>query len=175
MSEQGNDVSGEAVSLADQDRERRTTLRALKSWSNARVDGAIPGLADLTGNSKMMEGREIFTENQFLIMFEAYSTNLVVIFYGSELPDMLVGQTIGHNLKQSLPMALKDVFLEACMEAVDGGDVVYRHGMISVPSGAGVLYRSIFMPLRSGSDPDRIYIFGAFSNEAGGGEHLTAA
>ena len=172
MCEQGGDMSGETASLADPDRERRATLRALKSWSNARVDNDIP---DLTGKSEMMEELEIFTEHQFLIMFETYSTNLVIIFYGSELPEMLVGQTVGNNMRQSLPMALKDVFQEACMEAVDGGDVVYRHGMINAPSGAGVLYRSIFMPLRSGSDPDRIYIFGAFSNEAGGGERLAAA
>lgn len=175
MSEQDDDMSGETVSLAAPGRERRATLRALKSWSNARVDDAIPDLANLTGTSEMMEAQEIFTGNQFLIMFEAYSTNLVIIFYGSELPEMLVGQAVENNMRQSLPMALKNVFQEACMEAVNDGDVVYRHGMINAPSGAGVLYRSIFMPLRSGSDPDRIYIFGAFSNEAGGGEQLAAA
>lgn len=169
------EISSAATPRPDQGHERRTTLRALKAWTDAREDNEIPDLVGLTGILDMAGEHEVFTENQFLIMLEAYSTNTVVIFYGNELPNMLARRHVGNSLQRTLPAALRDIFHEACREAVDNGDVVYRHGMIGTPSGADVLYRGIFMPLRSASNPDRIYVFGAFSNEAGGAERLAAA
>ena len=155
--------------------ERRTTQRALKAWTEARLDDEMPDLAGLTGGSDMIEDCEVFTANQFLIMIEAYTSNTVVIFYGSELPNMLVRRNLGNSLRQTLPSALRKIFRDACMEVVEHGAAVYRHGMISPSSGGGVLYRSIFMPLRSGSRSQHIYVFGAFSNELGGTERLAAA
>ncbi len=175
MTGQCDDMSAEAAFRSDQGSERRTILHALKSWTNAREDGEIPDLVSLTRRANMAGGQEIFTENQFLIMFDVYSTNSVVIFYGSELPNAPLRRNVGNSLQSTLPATLKEIFHDACMAAVDSGDVVYRHGMISAPSGAGVLYRSIFMPLRSPSHSDRIYVFGAFSNEDGGAELLAAA
>ncbi len=172
---QVDEISTAATPRPDQGRERRTTLRALKAWTDAREGNEIPDFAGLTGILDMAGEHEVFTENQFLIMIEAYSTTPVVIFYGSELPNMLAPRHVGHSLQRILPAALRDIFHEACGEAADNGDVVHRHGMIGTPSGADVLYRGIFMPLRSASHPDRIYVFGAFSNEDGGAELLAAA
>ncbi len=155
--------------------ERRTTQRALKAWTEARVDDELPDLAGLTGGPDMTEDREVFTANQFLIMIEAHTSNTVVIFYGSELPNRLVRRNLGHSLRQTLPLALREIFRDACGEVLEHGETVYRHGKISTLPGDGVLYRSIFMPLRTGSHSEHIYIFGAFSNELGGTERLAAA
>lgn len=155
-------------------RERRTTLRALRTWTDAKEDDKIPDLAGLTGRADPAGEREVFAENRFLIMLEAHSMNPVVIFYGSELPNMPVRRKVGNSLQNSLPAALRDIFHDACMAAADNGDVVYRHGAIGAPCGAGVLYRGIFMPLRSASHPASTYVYGAFSNEKGGAELLAA-
>lgn len=155
--------------------ERRTTQRALKAWTEAREDDEMPDLASLTGGPDMSEEREVFTANQFLIMIEAYTSNTVVIFYGGDLPNMLVRRNLGHSLRQTLPSALREIFRDACGEVAERGEAVYRHGMIITSSGDGVLYRSIFMPLRSGSRSQHIYVFGAFCNEPGGTERLAAA
>lgn len=169
MTDQSNLMTEEPASRLDRGLERRVTLRALKAWTEAHYDDSLPTLANLTESADMEDEYEVFTDNQFLIMFEASSTDLVVIFYGDDLPNMLVRRNLGNSLKNSLPPAMKDIFHDACMEAIDHGDAVYRHGMIGTPSGASVLYRSIFMPLRTESDPNRVYVFGAFSNEADGG------
>ena len=107
-------------------------------------------------------------------LWDEARSGTVVIFYGSELPNMLVRRNLGNSLRQTLPSALRKIFRDACMEVVEHGVAVYRHGMISPSSGGGVLYRSIFMPLRSGSRSQHIYVFGAFSNELGGTERLAA-
>lgn len=155
--------------------ERRSTLRALKSWNEAREDGDIPNLARLTVKADRVDELDVFTDNQFLIMFEADTSNSVFIFYGGDLPNMMDRRNMGNTVQQTLPASLKGIFQDACMEAVDKADAVYRHGMIIASSGDSVLYRGIFMPLRSDSQPDRIYVFGAFSNEEGGTELLAAA
>ena len=173
--EQCDDVSAKATPRPQPHRERRATLRALKTWTAARNEDEMPVLASLTGGPGLEGEQEALAENQFIILFEPRSSNSVVIFYGSELPQMLGPRNLGNGLQQTLPLCLRDTFREACMEAVEKGDVVYRDGRINTLSGADVLYRSIFMPLRSGSQSDRIYIFGAFSNEAGGAELLAAA
>lgn len=175
MSGHCDDMSAEAALLSDQGCERRAILRALKSWTDAREDDEIPDLASLTRKANMAGGQEIFTENQFLIMFDIYSTDSVVIFYGSELPNALTRRDVGKSLQCTLPATLKELFLDACMAAVESGEAICRQGMISALSGAGVLYRSIFLPLRAASYADRIYVFGAFSNEDGGAELLAAA
>ena len=126
-------------------------------------------------NSERAGLPKVFSDNQFLIMFEAQTENSVVIYYGENLPNMPVRRDSGNNMLQSLPTALKEIFQDACLEAVNKSDVVYRHGMIKAPTGDSILYRSIFMPLRSDTQPDRIYVFGAFSNETGGTELLAAA
>lgn len=174
MTDQSNLMSEEPASRPDRGRERRVTQRALKAWTEAHYDDSLPTLANLTGSAEMADEYEVFTDNQFLIMYEASSTDLVVIFYGDDLPNMLVRRNLGNSLKHSLPPAMKNIFHDACMEAIDHGDTVYRHGMISTPSGDGVLYRSIFMPLRTETDPNRVYVFGAFSNEAGAAGRLAA-
>lgn len=160
--------------IAPEGYERRTTLQALKTWNAAGADDDIPELTDLTGGSAMAVEQELFTENQFLIMVNADTTESVIIFYGSDLPNMLGPDNVGNSLQRTLPAALKDIFQDACMEAVNNGNAVYRNGMVDTPSGNDVLYRSIFMPLRAVSHPARVYVFGAFSNESGG-ERLVAA
>ena len=119
--------------------------------------------------------REVFTAIQFLILFEPYSSNSVIIFYGHDLPKLPSLRMAGKNLHETLPAALKGIFHVACMEAAGNGNAVYRHGSIRSPSGVDVLYRGIFMPLRSASQNDRIYIFGSFSCERGGADFLAAA
>ena len=170
-----DETSAEATARPIPDGERRCTIRALKSWNNAREDDDIPNLTDLTVEADMANEQDVFTEDQFLIMFEAHTSNSVVIFYGGELPKLRIRRNLENSMQQTLPKALKKTFQDACMEAVSISDVVYRHGMITASSGNSVLYRSIFMPLRSDSQPDRIYVFGAFSNEQGGTELLAAA
>ena len=155
--------------------ECRTTLLALKSWTNIRKDDGIPDLAALTSMANKAGKREVFTENHFLIRIDPASENSVVIFYGDGLPNPPGRRIEGKSLRHCLPAVLRDIFQDACMEAAGHGDVVYRQGEISTLSGARVLYRCIFMPLRSEGHPDHVYIFGAFSNEAGGGERLAAA
>ena len=169
------ETSAEAIPQPFPGRERRRTLRALESWNNARQDDDIPHLTDLTVKADMVDEWDVFTENQFLIMFEAHTSNSVIIFYGDDLPDMLDRHNAGNSMQQNLPASLKGIFQDACREAVDRGGVVHRHGMITASSGDSVLYRSIFMPLRSDNQADRTYIFGAFSNQEGGTELLAAA
>ncbi len=168
-------TSAEAIPQPIPGGERRSTLRALKSWNEAREDGDIPNLARLTVKADRVDELDVFTDNQFLIMFEAHTSNSVFIFYGGELPKLRIRRNLESSMQQTLPKALKATFQDACLEAVSISDVVYRHGMITASSGDSVLYRSIFMPLRSDSQPDRIYVFGAFSNEQGGTELLAAA
>lgn len=175
MAGQRDEISTDTAIQTLPGHERRATLRALKIWNAGRQDNNMPYLSDLTASANLAEEHEVFAENQFLILFEAATSNSVVIFYGSELPNLLFRRNVGNNLQQNLPAALKGIFFSACMEAVNTGEAVYRHGKISTSFGGGVLYRSIFMPLRSGNHSDRIYIFGAFSNEEGGGELLAAA
>lgn len=172
---QCDEIPTEAPPLSDHRGERRATLRALEIWSNAREHDDIPFLANLNGGANMAEQRKGFTENQFLILFEPYPSNSVVIFYGAELPDLPILRVVGKNLHETLPAVLRDIFHDACLEAADSGDAVYRHGMIRPPSGAHALYRSIFMPVRSESHADRIYIFGAFSIKEDGAKLLAAA
>ena len=155
--------------------ERRATQRALNAWTKAREDDELPDLASLTGGPDMIEDREVLSANHFLIMIEAYSSNTVVIFYGSELPNMLVRRNVGKSLRKTLPSALREIFQDACTEVADNGEAVHRQGVISTSSGDGVLYRSVFLPLRSAGQPERIYVFGAFSNEQGGTLLLAAA
>ena len=169
MSGQCDDMSAEAVPRSNQDRERRIILHALKTWTDARKGDENPNLTDLAGE------QEVFTQNQFLINFDTYSNISVVIFYGSELPKAVGQRNVGTSLQSFLPTALSEIFSDACMEAVNSGDVVNRYGMIKTPSGASVLYRSIFMPLRSEKNhPDFTFVFGAFCIEDGGGEHISA-
>lgn len=170
-----DDMSAEAPPRPQQYRERRATLCALKTWTSARKEDEIPDLASLTGKPEPGQEQEAFTENQFLILFEPRSSNSVMIFYGNELPTMPGRRNVGNSLQQTLSPSLRNTFRDACVEAVEKGDVVHRRGMIDTPSGATVLYRSIFMPLRSGGQSDRIYVFGAFSNQEGGAELLAAA
>ena len=173
--EPSKDKSVETSPRYQPDRERRATLRALKTWTTAQHEDEIPDLASLTGKPSLEEEQKVLTENQFLILFEPYTSNSVVIFYGSELPNMLEQRNLGNDLQQTLPSCLRDLFHEACREAVEKGDVVYRDGSIYTPSGADVLYRSIFMPLRSDNFSNRIYIFGSFSNQDGGTALLAAS
>ena len=167
-------ISAEAIPQPLRGRDRRLTLRALKSWNESREDGKNPDLTRLTVQANMMDERDVFTENHFLIMVDAHTSNTVVIFYGDNLPNMLHQNNLGNSLQQTLPASLKGIFQDACLEAVKTSDVVYRHGMITAASGDSVLYRSIFMPLWSDSQTDRIYVFGAFSNEEGATELLAA-
>ena len=172
---QSHGISAATAPVFDQGRERRATLRALNIWSSAREHGEIPLLTSLTARAHRAGQREVFTANQFLILFEPYSSNSVIIFYGHDLPELPLLRMAGKNLHETLPAALKGIFHGACMEAAGNGDAVYRHGSIRSPSGVDVQYRSIFMPLRSASQNDRIYIFGAFCSEQGGTELLAAA
>ena len=175
MSVQGHGISTATAALINQGRERRATLRALNIWSSARENGEIPLLSSLTESAHRAGQREVFTANQFLILFEPYSSNSVIIFYGHDLPELPSLRMAGKNLHETLPAALTGIFHDACVEAAGNGDAVYRHGSIRLPSGVDVLYRSIFMPLRSASQNGRIYIFGAFCSEQNGTELLAAA
>ena len=172
MSGQYDDMSAEAEPRSNQDRERRITLHALKTWTDARKGDELPFLDDLFGIAGLAGEQEEFMENQFLIMFDINLKNPVVIFYGSELPKVVGQREADTGLQLFLPAALSEIFSDACMEAINNGAVIKRHGMINTPSGASVLYRSIFMPLRSEKEhPDYTYVFGAFSNEDGGRGH----
>lgn len=173
--EHSDETSAEAILQPFPGRERRSTIKALKCWNGAREGDDIPNLTGLTVKADMTNERDVFTESQFLIMFEAHTSNSVVIFYGSDLPNMLHQRNGENSMQQTLPASLKSIFQEACLETVDKGDMVTRHGAITASSGDSVLYRSIFMPVRSDSQPDRIYVFGAFSNEKGCTELLAAA
>ena len=155
--------------------ERRATQHALNVWTKAREDDELPDLAGLNRGPDMIEDREVLSENHFLIMIEAYSSNTMVIFYGSELPNMLARRNVGENFRKTLPSTLREIFQDACMEVADNGEEVHRQGVISTSSGDVVLYRSVFLPLRSAGHPERLYVFGAFSNEQGGAALLAAA
>ena len=172
---QSHGISAATAPVFDHGHERRATLRALNIWSNAREHGEIPFLSSLTERAHMAGQREVFTANQFLILFEPDSSNSVIIFYGRDLPERPSLRMAGKNLHETLPAALTGIFHDACVEAAGNGDAVYRHGSIRLPSGVDVLYRSIFMPLRSASQNGRIYIFGAFCSEQNGTELLAAA
>ena len=171
---QCDDMSAEAVPQSNQDCECRIILHALKTWTDARKGDELPAFADLAGMVNSAGEQEILTENQFLILVDAHLPNSVVIFYGSDLPKLVGQRNVRRSLQSFLPVALSGIFSDACMEAVNNGDVVNRHGMINTPSGASVFYRSIFMPLRSeNKHPDCTYVFGAFSSEDVGGERIT--
>lgn len=157
-----------------QGRERRATLRALSAWVSARENDGIPDLNDLAEKAVKAGKQEVFTDNQFLIMADPYTENSVVIYYGNALPKVLGRRNVGKNVQSFLPDALKDIFLEACKEAAYSDNEVYRQGEITTVSCEGVLYRSVFMPLRSDSQNKHIYIFGAFSNETGATKLLAA-
>ncbi len=172
---QSHGISAATAPVFDQGCERRATLRALNIWSDARENGEIPLLTSLTARAHRAGQREVFTANQFLILFEPYSSNSVIIFYGHDLPELPSLRMAGKNLHETLPATLRSIFHGACTEAAGNRDAVYRHGSIRSPSGVDVHYRSIFMPLRSASQNDRIYIFGAFCSERGGAELLAAA
>ena len=176
MSGQYDDMSAEAEPRSNQDRERRITLHALKTWTDARKRDKIPYLANLFGITSLAGEQKEFTENQFLIMFDINLKNSVVIFYGSELPKLVGQRKVDTGLQRFLPAALAEIFSDACKEAINNCAVIECHGMINTPSGVSVLYRSIFMPLRSEKEhPNYTYVFGAFSNEGGGRDHHISA
>ena len=89
MSVHCSDMSLETPPQSEQGHERRATERALMAWTDARLDNELPDLAGLTGEFELVDETEIFTENQFLIMIETYTSNTVVIYYGNQLPNKL--------------------------------------------------------------------------------------
>ena len=155
-------------------RERRATLLALSAWVSARENDRIPDINVLAGNAVKAGKQEVFTENQFLIRADPNAAIYVFMIYGNALPKVLGGLHLGMSVQNFLPNALKDIYLEACLEATNSDNEVYREGEITTASGEGVLYRSVFMPLRSDGKSKHIYIFGAFSNETGATELLAA-
>ncbi len=151
-------------------RERRATLLALKAWRSACENDSRPDLNDLSGKAG---GQDVFTDNQFLIRTAPMSDNSVVMFYGDALPKVPGRRNMGISVQNFLPNALKDIFREAYEEAANSDKEVYRQGEITTASGESVLYRSIFMPLRS-DNLEYNYIFGAFSNETGATDLIAA-
>ena len=155
-------------------RERRATLIARTAWTSGCENDSIPNLIDLSRNAVEAGKQMIFTDNQFVIMVDPYLANSVFIFYGNALPNVLGRRNVGINVQNFLPHALKDIFLEAYKEAAKSNKEVYRRGEITIASCEGVLYRSVFMPLRSDRQNNHKFIFGAFSNETGSTELLAA-
>ena len=154
-------------------RERRATLLAQKAWSSACENDSRPDLNELSDNAVKAGQQDVFTENQFLIMIDPNTEYSVFIFYGHALPQVPGRRNAGISAQNFLPNALKDIFLDACEETVDSDKEVYRQGEITTASGESVLYRSIFMPLRS-DNLEHNYIFGAFSNETGATDLIAA-
>lgn len=176
MSRQCNGMTVEAEPQSDQDVERRITLHALKTWTDAWKGEKMPELSDLAGEKKLAGTQQIFTDNQFLILFDTHLNNSVVLFYGSKLPKAVGPRHMGSSLQGFLPTALSRVFSDAIMKAVNNDTVVNRDGTINTKCGASLLYRSIFMPLRLGEDhPNCTYVFGAFSHQRSDSEHISAA
>lgn len=157
-----------------QGHERRVTLQALKIWNKIPKHDNIPDLSGLCLVGDGENSQFILAENQFLIMVDDNPLNSVIIFYGSDLPNQPAYRDADSNLQLSLPASLRSLFQDACREAVESLEVVYRQGKISTKSDVGVLFRSIFLPLRSGHNPERCYVFGSFSNDVGGGDSLAA-
>lgn len=155
-------------------RERRATLIARTAWTSGCENDSIPNLIDLSRNAVEAGKQMIFTDNQFVIMVDPYLANSVFIFYGNALPNVLGRRNARISVQDFLPNALKAIFIEAFNEAAKSDKEVYRQGEITTASGEGVLYRSVFMPLRSDSQNKHNYIFGAFSNESGFTELLAA-
>ena len=137
--------------------ERRATIQAANAWIASRRGDGVPDLGTLFVGTRQLGG------NEFLVHFDDDAVNPAFMVCGDD-----IALPLGED--GATDPALRDMFREACTEAVRGGDMVFREGTAKTAPNIAVNYRCSFMPVRSDRLTGIIYIFGAYGTKA-----LTAA
>ncbi len=139
--------------------ERRATIQAMNAWSAARGDGDLPDVgAVFDGSCRIGDG-------EFFIMVDGDNHGSVFIVFGADIPLCPGEHGIGSSVARAVAPSQRDMFCEACAEAVRDGVAVHREGKNNVPLHETVRYRCNFPPMRSGLDVGNMYIFGAFGSK----------
>ena len=140
-------------------KDRRATVRASAYWLDKCHDGDPPTLTGLG----LPDVDEIGSHN-FLLKCDADPGLSVFILSGDAVQTDLGGRPIGATLKESVPIEIAETLCMACAEAVVQEKPVFGAGSYKSESGKEVLYRTVFMPVRSSDLFDTGYVFGAFSS-----------
>lgn len=127
----------------------------MSAWANLNGNHDVPVLAELLGHHRVMAAQE------FLLKTDPIPRLSVFILCGDALRALL-GQPVGASLWDRMPRAARDTLSRACGGAMKQGAPIREEGAFEIAAGVEIRYRGIFLPLRSRSQADPDYLFGAY-------------
>ena len=154
---QHTEVGADPIQPVSSSGERRSTRQILSHWELSRRQGKTPLLRDLD-----LSADHDFRQRFILVRTDQRLEKSIIVLCGEAVQAACRVDLLGKTLLQALPTAVGRKLCRAWSDARRQTAPVEIDGRFETCPGVGILYRSVFLPVRGDNDPDCGYACGTF-------------
>lgn len=154
---QHTEFEADPIKPASNGSERRSTRRILSHWELSQRQGKPPVLRDLD-----LSADHDFRDRFILVRTEQRLEKSIIVLCGEAVQAACRVDLLGKTLLQALPTAVSRKLCHAWADAHRQVKPIEIDGRFETCPGVGILYRSVFLPVRGDNDPDSAYACGTF-------------
>lgn len=151
------EIGADPVIPASSASERRSTRQIRSHWERSRHQGRTPLLRDLD-----LSADHGFRDRLILVRTDQRLEKSIIVLCGEAMQAACKVDLLGKTLLQALPSAVGRKLCRAWSDAQRQVAPVEIDGRFETCPGVGILYRSVFLPVRGDNDPDYGYACGTF-------------